>query len=137
MDYSEFIPEYPNPIICGQVSATNVFRDPPQMNKHSCTPGVNNSIAMCISANASCTYLPGDAASLVFELNLTPAADSVIQITGLNFFEKAPATYSWISGPSGPNNYPKFYGIRILKNGTEIFRKKRYFYYPVMDSTSL
>ena len=124
MDYSEFIPEYPNPLICGAVSATNIFRDPPQMNKHSCTPGVNNSIAMCISANTSCTYLPGDAASLVFELNIIPAADSVIQISGLNFFEKAPAMYSWISGPSGPNNYPKFYGIRILKNGTEIFRQK-------------
>jgi len=124
MDYSEFEPEYPNAVPCAEVSASHVFRDPPQMNKHSCTPGVNNSIAMCISSNPSCTYLPGDAASLVFELNIIPGADSVVQISGLNFFEKAPPVYSWISGPTGPNNYPKFYGIRILKNGTEILRIK-------------
>lgn len=124
MDYSEFVPAYPNPLPCGLIDASNVFRDPPQMNKHSCTQGVNNSIAMCISSNASCMYLPGDAASLIMELNIIPAEDSVIQISGLNFYERAPATYSWISGPGGPNNYPKYYGIRVLKNGTEIFRRK-------------
>jgi hypothetical protein len=69
------------------------------MNKHSCTPGVNNSIAMCISSNPSCTYLPGDAASLVFELNIIPGADSVVQVSGLNFFEKAPPD---IRGSAGP-----------------------------------
>lgn len=122
MDYSEFDPEYVNPISCGQLSATNVFRDPPT-EKHSCTPGVGNSIAMCISASPSCTYLPGNSAALLFDITITPASDSVVQLSGVEFFEKAPATYSWISGPGGPNNYPKFYGIRVLKNNVEIFRQ--------------
>jgi hypothetical protein len=38
MDYSEFDPEYPNGLDCGDVSATILFREPPAENKHSCTP---------------------------------------------------------------------------------------------------
>ncbi|HJW27634.1 MAG TPA: dockerin type I domain-containing protein, partial [Saprospiraceae bacterium] len=124
MDYSEFTPEYTQALSCGEISATNVFRSPPQENKHSCTPGVNNSIAMCISALGSCTYQAGNNASLVFEVTMDPEPDSLVKFTGLEFFEKAPAMYNWISGPSGLNDYPQRYGIRILKNGTEIFRKK-------------
>ena len=45
-------------------------------------------------------------------------------LTGLEFFEKGPTEYNWIDGGSGPNNYPLFYGIRILKNGIEIYRKE-------------
>lgn len=123
MDYSEFIPDYPNVLPCGTFNATNLYRTPPQENKHSCTPGVNGSIAMCISASASCTYQPGNSASAIIEVTVTPAADSIIALNGLEFYEKAPPTYVWIDGPSGQNNYPKYYGIRILKNGTQIFEQ--------------
>jgi hypothetical protein len=44
--------------------------------------------------------------------------------TGLTFYEQAPTTFNWISGNSGPNNYPTLYGIRVLKNGVEIYRKE-------------
>jgi hypothetical protein len=50
-------------------------------------------------------------------------ADSVFNWTGLEFYEKAPLQYNWISGPSGLNNYPIMFGIRILKIGTEIFKE--------------
>jgi hypothetical protein len=121
MDYSEFDPEYPNALDCGDVAATNLFRDPPAENKHSCTEGLNGTVAMCISSLSTCTYLPGDDASAVFEVTFSPDQDSVIAFNKLEFYEKAPSTYSWIDGPNGPNNYPGFYGIRILKDGVEIF----------------
>ena len=124
MDYTEFIPAYLNPIVCADISANYLFRSPPQENKHSCTPGVNNSIAMCVSSMPSCTYIAGHEASVVIEIHINPHPDSVVRITSLEFFEKAPLTYTWIDGGSGPNNYPLRYGIRILKNGTEIFRNE-------------
>jgi|GEM_PF-2129374 len=122
MDYSEFTPAFPSGAGCANITATNLFRTPPQENKHSCTPGVNSSIGMCISALSSCTYLPGHQASLVTEINFNPAGDSIVRLTKLEFYERSPAMYSWINGGTGPNNYPKFYGIRVLKNGQEIYR---------------
>lgn len=122
MDYSELIPAYPNVLTCAEINATNVFRSPPQENKHSCTPGVNESTAMCISSYTSCTYAPGHQASLVTEIEITPQQDSMVIVTGFNFYEKAPPTFSWINGGTGPNNYPTKFGLRILKNGNEIYR---------------
>ena len=119
MDYSEFIGSFPT--ACAPVSATTVHRFPPQPNKHSCTPGLDNTAAMCVGALNSCTYVPGHEASVVFEVTITPEPGSIFQVTGLDFFEKAPLMYDWINGESGPNNYPLQYGLRILKDGTEIY----------------
>ena len=120
MDYSEFTPEYPNILNCAEIEAFNVFRAFPE--KHSCTPGINESIGMCVSAVHECEYLPGDPASVIIEFKIDPPADSIVRFTKLGFYEKAPPTYNWINGPSGPNNFPYYFGIRILKNGTEIYR---------------
>ncbi|HZV71284.1 MAG TPA: hypothetical protein VFG10_17135 [Saprospiraceae bacterium] len=123
MDYTEFVPAYPSPLTCADVTANYLNRSPPQMNKHSCTPGVNGSVAMCVSSLNSCAYLAGNQASIVIEFTIDPQTDSLVKFTGLEFYEQAPTNYNWIAGDSGPNNYPTVYGIRILKNGTEIFRK--------------
>ena len=124
MDYSEFTATQPEPLSCAVISATILHRDPPQMQKHSCTPGVNNSVAMCISSLDSCDYDPGNDASLVFEVTITPDPDTAVHVTGFTFFEQAPTDYNWINGESGPNNFPTLYGLRILKNGTEIYRRE-------------
>ncbi|MBK9105238.1 MAG: T9SS type A sorting domain-containing protein [Saprospiraceae bacterium] len=121
MDYSEFVPTYPNPLPCATIVADTLHRDNPQVNKHSCTPGVNNTPGMCVGTLASCTYEPGHEASVIIEVNITPDPDTAVYLTGFSFFEKAPVSFNWISGPSGLNNYPKFFRVRILKNGTEIF----------------
>jgi hypothetical protein len=76
---------------------------------------------MCVSALNSCTYAPGDEGSIVFEVTIVPDPDSAVRVTRLSFFEKAPTMYDWIGGASGPNNYPTRFGVRILKNGSEIF----------------
>ncbi len=122
MDYSEFIPAYPQPLSCAELSGSTVYRTPPQTNKHSCTQGVNNTIAMCVSSLDGCEYIAGHEASVLFTLTITPDPDTAVQITGLQFYSQAPATYNWISGSSGVNNYPTRFGLRVLKNGTEIYR---------------
>lgn len=121
MDYSEFNPFFPAISTCATVTASILHRSPPQENKHSCTPGLNNSTAMCVSALSGCNYVPGHQASVIMEVTVTPDANSVFEITNLQFQEKAPITYAWIDGESGPNNYPTLFGLRILKNGTEIY----------------
>ena len=123
MDYSEFTPAYLQPLSCASITGGTLHRTPPQMNKHSCTPGINGSPAMCVSSLEGCNYVAGDQASVVFELTVNPAADTAVQVTGLSFYSQAPTNYNWINGPTGPNNYPTLYGIRILKNGTEIFQQ--------------
>lgn len=124
MDYSEFGAAYPQPLSCADLSASILHRDPPQMNKHSCTQGVNGTIAMCISAQDTCGYDAGNQASLAFEVTITPDADTAVQITGFTFYDKAPTEYNWIDGPSGPNDYPTLFGFRVLKNGVEIYREE-------------
>ena len=120
-DYSEFTPAYPNPLSCGSVTATGLGRMPAATNPHSCTPGVAGE-AMCFSAMPSCSYNSASERTLRFSMNVNPAAGSSIDISGLTFFEKAPIMYDWIDGPSGPNNYPNRYSVRVLKDGNEIFR---------------
>lgn len=123
MDYSEFTPEYPEGT-CGDLNAGHLYQTPTPDNKHSCTPGLNNTDAMCVGAYQSCTYTPGHSAAVLIDFSIDPVEDSIFRFSALEFYEKAPPTYSWISGPSGPNNYPLRYGLRILKNGVEIFRNE-------------
>ncbi len=121
MDYAEFIPSYPQPLTCATIVAENLHRENPQVNKHSCTPGVDDSPGMCVVALPGCTYVAGHEASVVIEVNITPDPDTAVHLTGFSFYEKAPATFEWISGNSGPNNYPTLFQVRVLKNGTEIY----------------
>lgn len=121
MDYSEFYPSYPQPLPCANIVGDTLHRENPQVNKHSCTPGVNDSPGMCVVALPGCTYVPGHEASVVIELQVTPDPDTAVYLTGFSFYEKAPITFVWISGNTGPNNYPTLFKVRVLKNGTEIY----------------
>jgi len=121
--YENFQPDYPDVLICGSYSAGNVYRINPEINGHSCTPGPDGNVAMCISSLDDCSYQAGDDKSLVFELEVIPNPDSVIQITSVNFLERAPEEFQWIVGTTGPNNYPLLYGFRVIKNGVEVFRQ--------------
>jgi len=121
MDYSEFLPVFPSGVSCGFVSATNLSRANPSENKHSCTPGVEGSIAMCVSADPGCTYQAGSSLATVFSVTVSALEGEAVALTGFNFFEKAPTTYEWINGASGTNDYPTRYGVRVLKDGVQIF----------------
>jgi hypothetical protein len=120
MDYSEFTPIYPETIPCATVSAENLHRA--NIEKHSCTPGFDGNAGMCVDILESCNYDAGNSKSVIVEFTIDPPADSAVQITLLTFFEKSPNTYEWINGPTGPNEMARYYGLRVLKNGVEIFR---------------
>ncbi|MBK9255060.1 MAG: hypothetical protein IPM42_06190 [Saprospiraceae bacterium] len=123
MVYDEFIPAYIQNLDCGNVTASNIFRDNPQINKHSCTPGFNNSKAMCVSASASCNDETATVTPIVINFTMVPESGRKIQFNHLIFQQLSPLNYDWISGPKGQNNYPTKYGIKIFINDVEIYRK--------------
>ncbi len=117
MDYSEFVAA-PSTSECGdQIMVSNVYRNNPTENPHSCTPGVNDTPGMCIPYERSCTYTPGTDAAVRIDVLASQGSG----ITGLSFYELAPEEFNYIGGISGPNDYPTLYAIRILANGTEIY----------------
>jgi len=121
MSYAEFTPAFPSQLNCCELTASNISRGSIG-NKHSCTPGANQSIAMCIDATPSCVFALDDPLSLKFEITIIPSVDTSVSISSIEFYERAPLEYDWINGNSGLNNYPAKFGFRIIKDGTEIFR---------------
>ncbi|MBK8628522.1 MAG: hypothetical protein IPN86_24115 [Saprospiraceae bacterium] len=122
MDYSEFTSTQNSSIQCGQIISSNINRANPTENKHSCTPGINNTLAMCIESKMDCTYNAGHERTVIFTLEITPNSDKHIRVNEIRFFEKSPLNYEWINGPSGLNNYPTKFGFRVLKNNIEVFK---------------
>jgi hypothetical protein len=125
MDYSEFVGEAMNDRSCVQYELLedNLFRDNPMVNWHSCTEGFDG-MAICVSSLDSCSFQEYSDLAVRFSLELTPGPDGYWALNTLSFYEQAPDTYNWINGPSGMNNYPTLYGLRIIKNGTEVFRQE-------------
>ena len=122
MDYSEFTPSFPTLLPCADVTAHFLYRAFPE--KHSCTPGINDSPAMCVTTMDTCEYVPGSSPSVILEFTIDPKPDSVIQLTQFEFYEKGPYQYSWINGPAGLNNRPLLFGVRILKNDKVVYVEK-------------
>ena len=124
MVYTEFIANTLKPLDCGKINAQHIYRDNPQINKHSCTPGFNNSIAMCVSASESCSFSEATAAPIVINITLIPDSGSEIKSNHVVFQQKAPISFDWIAGPSGLNNYPTKYAIKIFKDSLEVFSRE-------------
>ncbi len=121
-DYSEFTPFYMEDNLCSNFSGSNVYRSNPILNQHSCTEGVDGSIAMCVGSYPECEYSPGHGKTVKFEITVTPENDQISTLSGIQFFEKAPEEFSWIDGDTGLNNYPQMYGLRVLVNGGVVFQ---------------
>ena len=124
MVYSEFTPSYVNTLDCGKITAQNIYREDPQVNKHSCTPGFNNSIAMCVSASASCNFDEVNFTPIVIDFVMLPDNGRKIKFNHLIFQQKAPLGFDWIDGPKGLNNYPTKYAIKVYKDDVEIFSQQ-------------
>ncbi len=120
-DYSEFTATIDNDSNCATLSVVggNLYRDNPSINGHSCTEGVDGSVAMCVSSDAGCDYNPSSDKAIKLDIEIVPASNGSSRLTELSFFEKAPEVFSWIDGNAGPNNYPTRFGVRVLK-GTEV-----------------
>ena len=78
---------------------------------------------MCIGSLDDCNYDPESDKRLIFELEVYPEVDSILHLTSLNFFERAPEEFQWEIGTSGLNNYPLYYGIRVFINGAEVYNQ--------------
>ncbi len=120
-DYSEFAPSSVANSECSEISVLggNLFRVNPNTNQHSCAPGMNNTRAMCIGASDLCAYNPGDQKSLLVTVMVQPGPDGLGSIDNISFFSRAPETFQYLEGASGPNNYPTKLGIRVVDgNGT-------------------
>ncbi len=122
-DYTELTGIANNSGSCSTLSGGHIFRNNPTVNPHSCTPGLNGSTAVCVSSSTSCDFIANSDLAVRFDVTVDPAANGVGQLTSVSFYEAAPTMFNWINGSSGPNNYPTRYGIRVLKNGTEVFRQ--------------
>ena len=126
-DYSEFVPrEYT--LDFASVHAGILHR---QNGGHSCTtgPSGNPGMAACFGFRGSGNTFVDDAATAVrFEVQLDADKGAAANLDSFSFFEKAPEEYYQTSSTNnsvnrGVNNYPTRFGVRVLKNGQEIFKQ--------------
>ncbi len=124
--YQEFTGIESNFEQCGQVQLAHpghVYRVRNTLNPHSCTPGVYGRVGMCIDAHAGCTYQAGDNKSLRFNVLVTPGPSGIGTLDSISFFGKAPELYELFLGETGVNNYPTRYGLRVVVDDKEIYRR--------------
>lgn len=119
-DYSEFTPTYPNAGGCGTTSATNIFRN---NGSHSCNPGPANGdgVAFCVGGFDSPGYVANSPSAI--RLRVSFGAGDMGQLTGFDFLQNATNPTQFINHVPWNNNYPTQFGLRVIKNGTEIFRQ--------------
>ncbi len=122
-DYDEFVPVISNGAGCTRFSASTIYRRDPMNFPHSCTPGVGGTIAVCVSSQEDCTYQADSDYAIRFDVTVTPGSNGIGAISTLNFYEAAPLNFIWLNGISGPNNFPTQYGVRVLRDGQEIYRQ--------------
>ncbi len=125
-DYSEMQAAYPETTKCGyfQAEGGHLYRENPTINTHSCTPGLNGTEAMCVSSLDDCDFVPYHEKAVRFDITLTPKDGEIVNLSGLEFYEKAPEMFEWVDGASGPNNYPQRYGVRITIDSVQIYRRE-------------
>ena len=117
-DFSEFTPNYPNNGSCINVNASNLSN---QEGGHSCVEGANGSAAgICILGEQGDSFKNNDDDALRFSITVNPG--SIGKLTQLSFFQLSPTHYEHLSGGTGSNNYLRKFGVRILKNGTQVYK---------------
>jgi len=127
-DYSEFVPTSVNS--CASISAGHIYRD---SGKHSCTDDEhgNAGYAACFQSSLDTQYSADHTLAIRFDVQLSGENGKNSRLDRISFKQLAPHNYLW-SAPSttntntGPNNYPTKFGVRVLKDGQEIFRNSNY-----------
>ena len=126
VDYSEFKGLSSNKSECVELNVMGpsgaLYRLDPSVNSHSCTPGVDGTAGMCVSADESCSFSRDSDQAVRFDVEVVPG-DDLAQLKTLTFYEKAPINYEWIDGDIGENNFPTKYGIRVTVDGRVVFRR--------------
>ncbi|NND77805.1 MAG: tandem-95 repeat protein [Flavobacteriales bacterium] len=117
--YSELTPTYLESGNCIDVNASIVSRD---TGGHSCNDGRDggDGVGFCVGDFTSNIYVPDAATAIRFSLEF--GEDDEGDLSALNFWELAADTIFYLNSNIPVfNNYPTKYGLRVLKNGQEIF----------------
>jgi len=125
--YEEFVPYIFNSDGCSSLSMVNptLYRSIPTENTHSCAPGHDGGIAMCINSYAGCFFKTGQNEALKFDITVTPDnVTGVGRLSSISFYELAPETFTYVDGISGPNNYPTRYAITVFADGIQVFHEE-------------
>ncbi len=117
-DFSEFVSSSNN---CGGISVVgnNLYRRNPEVNTHSCTPGIEGSPAMCVDSDMSCTFIPDSDKAVRFDIEVMNGGS----LGALEFYQKSPLFFDWINGRSGVNNPPRNYAVRVLVNNEVVYSR--------------
>lgn len=120
--YEEFTPSFPNGYAGNNsLTATNWSRI---NGGHSCSPSRNGiGKAACVPPSTTCSFVDNDDYATRFSVTVTPQSGSSFKMTQLSFWENSPVNFSQIGGNTGLNDYATRYGLRILKNGVQIFKQ--------------
>jgi|GEM_PF-4891332 len=125
-DFSEFVAAIVGDCTGATIEATTLL---PTATGHSCT---NDAItgaggdAMCVKADGDSYFDAGDSDTLAFRITISETQGEVASLTRVSFYERAPSI--WVQSnsggvvASGTNNYPQKFGVRILRDGVEVFR---------------
>lgn len=125
-DYTEFTGSSTIDSSCTELNVLggHLYRINPSVNTHSCTVGYDGNAAMCVSSSDQCSFEADSERAIRIDINVIPGPSGTATLSGLKFYEQAPDTFVWLDGPSGPNNFPTLYGIRVLKDGVVIFQNE-------------
>ena len=115
-DYSEFTAEIENSDFVTLNAPNGLYRRNPNVNGHSCAPGVGGTRAMCVDSDNSCAYRENSDQAIRFDIAVNPMPGRVATLSEFSFYQVAPEMFSYLNGPSGENDFPTKFGIRILPN---------------------
>ncbi|MEL6867982.1 MAG: T9SS type A sorting domain-containing protein, partial [Bacteroidota bacterium] len=119
-DFSEFNPSFPNSGSCANITASRLSNEE---GGHSCVAGASGSTAgICIEGEGGSSFRADDDDALRFSITVNPGNGKIGRLTELSFFQLSPFDFEHLSGNNGRNNYLRKFGVRILKNGNEVFR---------------
>ena len=122
-DYSEFTAA--NNMSCSSISGGQIYRID---GKHSCTDDENGNAgdATCFQSSTGNNYMANHSLAIRVDIELQAEKNKATRLDGISFKQLAPYNYKWSAAgytpTSGPNNYPTKFGIRVLKDGSEIYR---------------
>lgn len=116
-DYSEFTPNTNTASGLSSVNASIVSSN----DVHSCVTGQSGA-AMCHDSRDLCAWQDNAPDAIRFSVTVTPQNGNTGELTKLTFYERATESFIHLSGNTGDNDPPSHYGIRVLKNGQEIYQ---------------
>ncbi len=124
-DYSEFTPI--EGTSCAGALGSQLYR---HAGAHSCTSDAmgNQGKATCFQSSTSTHFIADAELAIRFDVVLNGSDDGKSRLDGISFEQFAPHEFLWNTpgsngGTTGTNNYPTKFGLRVLKDGVEVYSK--------------